>query len=1098
MFTIEDIGEWVGPTAFKRGQAYFRDGRVKVRAIDDFGDGDFFVDAHVKGSRRAPYHTEFAFEHGMLVATCTCPVGYDCKHGAAVALAFLASRPPVAAPSVVAPPAPLPLPSAKILPFRAPGSPGVAADWREALVEEAQPAAGPRAWSYVPLLQLAAGKGRRPGPALGVKLARLQHGRLSPVSWHVALKLHSLATPEGLLIQLLYRALVAQGFAAQLRPAQREPTWLPIPPELLGDVLGLLALAPQVRFEDGRAASVHPQEPLEGGYAMARDEAGITLVPVLRTARGTVEASEVVRLGGEPLDWALVAGRHFHPVGAPPAGQVIAVPSDEVKAFEREFLPTLAVEGRLSGPDAPRSTEVVQGQPTPLLIFEEAHPGDGDEDDEDEDDRDPEALLTARVGFRYGSERVDLFEDLKLLGPPEGPFMARDEAAEDALLHFAADQGYNGFYVTGAVGFDEGEAIAFVKRTLPVLVKAGWEVIGEDIAHQYRLASGRARSSLKITSGIDWFDVHAAVTVGQETVPWASLLRALYSGKQYVKLGSGAYAELPEKWLKKQVGLLSLLRGKPGKRGQAEAAEAAELEGGLRVARHQAPLLAAMAEAADVAALDAGFQAFSDKLRSFGGIAEVPVPAGFVGELRPYQARGLSYLAFLREYGLHGILADDMGLGKTVQAAALLQANHAGRQGPPSLVVAPTSLLENWRAELARFAPGLRVLILHGPDRDHAAIDAHDVVITTYTTARLDAARHKQRTYDTLILDEAQAIKNPQAQTTAALCGFKAAHRLCLTGTPIENNLGELWSLFQFLMPGLLASEKAFRERYALPISAGNKEAKTELKARVAPFILRRLKADVAPELPPRTDMVVWCELLPAQRRVYDTVLAASRATVEAALEDRGLERSRIAILAALLKLRQACCHPALLKTPETLEMASGKLEAFLELVDELVEGGHRALVFSQFTSMLALLKPALAARGVAFEYLDGQTRDRGARVKRFNEGEASLFLISLKAGGTGLNLTGADYVIHFDPWWNPAVEDQATDRAHRIGQTRHVFNYKLIAKGTIEEKLLTLQDQKRGLVRDLLDAEGAGKQLTKADLQFLFADAAPRRRAVY
>ena len=297
-------------------------------------------------------------------------------------------------------------------------------------------------------------------------------------------------------------------------------------------------------------------------------------------------------------------------------------------------------------------------------------------------------------------------------------------------------------------------------------------------------------------------------------------------------------------------------------------------------------------------------------------------------------------------------------------------------------------------------------------------------------------------------------------------------------------------------MPGLLGDERDFKARYVGPIAQGDRAALSALKQRAGPFILRRLKGEVAKELPPRTDIVTWCELDPVQRRLYDTVLATSRARVMAAVAEGGVARSQITILDALLKLRQVCCHPALLGQPETLHLPSAKLEAFLALVDELIDGGHRALVFSQFTGMLALLRTALDARGVAYAYLDGSTRDRQARVERLNGGDAPLFLISLKAGGTGLNLTGADYVIHFDPWWNPAVEDQATDRAHRIGQTRQVFSYKLIARGTVEEKLLALQERKRALVRDVLDADGLGKALTLADLEFIFGgEAAPKAR---
>ncbi|MFP5503796.1 MAG: DEAD/DEAH box helicase, partial [Candidatus Sericytochromatia bacterium] len=544
------------------------------------------------------------------------------------------------------------------------------------------------------------------------------------------------------------------------------------------------------------------------------------------------------------------------------------------------------------------------------------------------------------------------------------------------------------------------------------------------------------------------------------------------SGLRYVRLGSGEWARVPAEWLAAQ----RRLRERLGAQGDEAA----------RIERHQALLVAAALEEAESAQVDAGWEDFRRRPQSFGGVAQAPVPPRFQGTLRPYQRQGLSYMTFLRDYGLHGILADDMGLGKTVQAAALLASNHPSAHGP-SLIVAPASVVENWQQELKRFVPGLRVLVLHGPDRPLAAIDDCDVVVTTYATARLDLEAHRARRYHTLILDEAQVIKNPRSQTARAMRRLQARHRLCLTGTPVENDIHELWSLFAFLMPGLLGDEGDFHTTFAQPIALGDTRAREALRRRIAPLILRRLKADVAPELPERTDITVYCDLAPGQRRAYDVLLTGTRERIQASIARHGVERSRITILDALLKLRQACCHPALLRTPETLALESGKLEAAMTLIRELVASGHRALVFSQFTQMLAILRERLATEGLAYEYLDGRTRDRQARVDRFNASDTPLFLISLKAGGTGLNLTGADYVIHYDPWWNPASEDQATDRAHRIGQTRPVFNYKLVARDTVEEKLVALQAFKRGMVRDLLAPEGEGKVLTAEDVAALF-----------
>lgn len=436
------------------------------------------------------------------------------------------------------------------------------------------------------------------------------------------------------------------------------------------------------------------------------------------------------------------------------------------------------------------------------------------------------------------------------------------------------------------------------------------------------------------------------------------------------------------------------------------------------------------------------------------------------------------------------------GDGVCKHAVALLLAEKAsGRAAGPSLAVVPTSLVFNWLDEVRRFAPGLSVLPLVGPDRADRfdAAGEHDLVLTTYPLLRRDGERLAGREYHYLILDEAQNIKNPASQTARAAKALRARHRLALTGTPLENNLFELWSLFDFLMPGFLGSLERFTARYARPIQEGaDGEALARLRRRIHPFVLRRLKRDVAADLPPRTETVLTCELAPAQRKLYRQVLAASRERVFAEVEAKGIARSRITILDALLKLRQVCCHPQLLRLPGNRVRDAAKLDLFRDLIEEVVAGGHRALVFSQFVGMLALLREELDRLGVAYEYLDGRTpaRECEARVKRFQErDDVPVFLISLKAGGTGLNLTAASYVIHVDPWWNPAVEAQATDRAHRLGQDRHVFSYKLIARGTVEEKILELQRRKQALADGLLATEAAlAKHLTREDLEALFS----------
>ncbi|MFN4118275.1 DEAD/DEAH box helicase [Acidovorax sp.] len=497
---------------------------------------------------------------------------------------------------------------------------------------------------------------------------------------------------------------------------------------------------------------------------------------------------------------------------------------------------------------------------------------------------------------------------------------------------------------------------------------------------------------------------------------------------------------------------------------------------------------------------DAGLAQLAKRLRRIGTPRPVSAPVGLQVQLRPYQLEGLAWLQYLREQGLGGILADDMGLGKTAQALAhVLLEKEAGRLTRPALVVLPTSLLFNWQAEAARMAPGLRVLALHGPGRAqrYLQIGQHDLVLTTYPLLWRDVDALAAQPFHLLILDEAQMVKNAGSRSARALRRLQAPHLLCLTGTPLENHLGELWAQSDFLMPGFLGDVRSFNARWRKPIEEHGETLRAQLLAqRVRPFILRRRKQDVATELPPRTETILRVQLQGKQRELYEAVRTAADKQVRRALERQGFEGAQIAILDALLKLRQVCCDPRLVKgttkTAQTMERA--KLELLADLLPPLVDEGRRVLVFSQFTEMLALAAEQLDSLSLPYLTLTGQTppRERGAVVKRFqNQGDdsAPILLVSLKAGGVGLNLTAADTVIHLDPWWNPAVEEQATARAHRIGQDQPVFVYKLVVEGSIEERMLELQARKAALASGVLghDAEGAVK-FSEADLHALLA----------
>ncbi len=519
---------------------------------------------------------------------------------------------------------------------------------------------------------------------------------------------------------------------------------------------------------------------------------------------------------------------------------------------------------------------------------------------------------------------------------------------------------------------------------------------------------------------------------------------------------------------------------------------AAKPDGPLRMDRIHA---AGVADAfgVDTSETTRALAALGRNLRDIQGVPATGLPATIQAELRPYQLDGFRWLQFLVRNSLHGILADDMGLGKTLQTLAHLAAEIPHANGRPSLVIAPTSVVPNWAAETEKFAPSLKVLLLHGSERgDHFEdIAKHDIVFTTYPLLARDFEILRKQDWHALVLDEAQYIKNPKALSSQCACKLRAAHRICLSGTPMENHLGELWSLMRFLMPGFLADEKTYNTDIRKPIERERSHyAQLALNRRVSPLILRRTKDQVATDLPEKTTLIHRIDFDGKQTDLYESVRAAMDTRVRESLADKGLAKSHIIVLDALLKLRQICCHPQLLQSEAAQRVTeSAKLDYLTqELLPTLLEEGRRILLFSQFTSMLKLIEEHLTLEGIPYLKLTGQTKERAKLVKQFQAGEVPVFLISLKAGGTGLNLTAADTVIHYDPWWNPAAENQATDRAHRIGQLKPIFVHKLVCRGTIEERILELQQHKAALVEALLSEETTKLKIDADTLSHLFS----------
>lgn len=637
---------------------------------------------------------------------------------------------------------------------------------------------------------------------------------------------------------------------------------------------------------------------------------------------------------------------------------------------------------------------------------------------------------------------------------------------------------------------------------------AGWSVSIDD-NFPFRLVEVQgewyANLDKAVTTTTDWFDLELGLMIdGQRVNILPMLVRMLknQSGKNevkavlegddnghvYVPLDNGQLLPVPAD--KIRFIAMTLI--------ELHDADALTDEGKLRLSAWQSTQLVEIEAAMKAAQMrwfgDEKVRELGAKLKDFTQLEIVEPPETLHCELRSYQQQGISWLQFLRSNNLNGILADDMGLGKTVQTLAhVLIEKESGRMDAPILVVAPTSLMTNWRLEAEKYAPSLKVLILHGTARKELfdQIETSDLVLTTYPLLSRDKEYFIKHQFHMLVLDEAQVIKNPNTMAHRIVQQINARHRLCLTGTPMENHLGELWSLFYFLMPGFLGDQKKFNSIYRNPIEKlGDEERRHNLARRVKPFMLRRTKTQVVSELPPKTEIVQNIELLPEQRVLYESIRLTMHERVQQEIREKGLNRSHIVILDALLKLRQVCCDPRLLKIEAARNvLESAKMQFLMDMLPGLINENRQILLFSQFTSMLALIEEELVKNNIGFVKLTGQTKDRATPIEEFQSGKAPVFLISLKAGGTGLNLTAADTVIHFDPWWNPAVENQATDRAYRIGQNKPVFVYKLMTVGTVEEKIMAMQQRKSTLLSGVFgtDNQQTDTLFSANDLEALF-----------
>lgn len=747
----------------------------------------------------------------------------------------------------------------------------------------------------------------------------------------------------------------------------------------------------------------------------------------------------------------------------------IAEPSGELVSMITDGLPRVALEMGADLPDLSQVADVIDLEPTFRM-------------------RAGGTLTEAHVSLKaaYADVEVEVRADgisppIVFLAPEEGQKRIKcircDIASQQEAVQLLLDLGLHA-NESGESFVAEGEgSIQFWSEGVGALPE-DWDMFVPDDLVGTHVRNKPVQMFAKVSSGVDWLNVKVSYESEGVGVDRDELMRCLADGQKYVRLSDNSYAPFDTARVQAMIDREVELLAAAGKNGKLPLSQAGRIQ--------------ELLEHTDTGNVTTSTKALFKKLAGIENIKQFKKPRGLKATLRPYQEQGLSWLRFVHDLGSGGVLADDMGLGKTLQTIALLLSLKNETKGMRALIVAPTSVVSNWVREIERFSPNLTTALWHGAGRREQMkeLESANIIITSYALLRRDIDLLKKLKLDYAILDEAQNIKNPLSATAAAAKDLGAQRRLALTGTPIENRLSEIWSIFEFVSPGLLGPLNKFEERFARPIDQGDSKQASRLRAVIHPFILRRTKMEVVKDLPPKIESDKLIDMAPDQKAIYTQVLREVRAQVMGEVERVGVAKSQLHILAALTKLRQAACDPRLLGLPrEFTHEDSGKLMALRELVEECESGGHKVLIFSQFVSMLKLMAKSLDEDKITYEYLDGSTTDRPERIERFQtDPTVACFLISLKAGGSGLNLTAADTVIHFDPWWNPAVEDQASDRAHRIGQKKVVTVYRLVAAGTIEEKILQLKAKKKELVASVLSEDmGGSKKLTRDDLDDLF-----------
>lgn len=1105
--TIERIRSLIGEPAFSRGLNYNRAGRV-LKLVERTDDG--LILASVQGSARTPYRQQIAFQldpRGTLIslrAICDCPVGRDCKHAAA-ALIAMATRDAAASSPVPRLPPVLEAWLARVRAADAPepdrpdaGGDSYPENVRDRLIYvlEVTTSGNPAITPMKATL-------RKDG-SIGKSARRFDASRLA---WQ--------ETPEFVCAEDV-RILRRIDFLGLNQSGYAVSRGAPETGEVI-EALSMIAATGRGRLRDVQGQVLSADGARAGRLTWAVQPDGRQM-PRLADDDGR----ELTLIASDPPAYLDPASGAFGPVSfdmpAKLALAVLAAPDIPPEATDA----VADALGKLgTGMPAPRRIKAetrTEIQLTPILrLFAlRAQPrrrwgATGAAVD----------LPALRLAFDYGGHSVpaDSQHDPKYRDGDTVVTLRRDRDFEDRAYgrlealgplpidHLDMSFGRDAQPLDLAFPEDalpdlfegESDALAFTAEAVPKLRADGWRV-EIDPSWPFRLHEGpvQLRATLQ-QGGTDWFSLGLTFAAGGQSLDLAPLVGSIIAALPLDAEGAPEAGFDLDEFLEDLVLYQRLADGTHVPLRAAELAPLVNAVRGLMNGFHRAEVgrLPELAEALEGCGVPfdgaAALIALGRKLRALTAAPMAEPPAALAAELRPYQKTGYGWLSALVETGFGGVLADDMGLGKTVQTLALLVERHIARGSDrPSLLIVPTSLVGTWRREAERFAPALRVLVLHGPDR-HALFDrtsAHHLVITTYPLVHRDHAKLFAQDWDLAILDEAQAVKNPASSVAKHIRAIRARTRLALTGTPMENSLLDLWTLFDWLIPGLLGDRKAFSARFRTPIEKqGNAGAQAALNARVRPFLLRRTKADVALDLPEKTEITELVPLGEAQRGLYESIRVTMDARVREAIARKGLAASRITILDALLKLRQVCCDPELVPQAVAPSISeSAKRARLVEMLEQLVAEGRRVLVFSQFVTMLRLIETDVKARGWDYAWLTGETREREEVISGFQAGRAPLFLISLKAGGVGLTLTVADTVILYDPWWNPAIERQAMDRVHRIGQDRAVFVYRLVAEGSVEQAIAALQARKQALADALFEGPGDGPlALTEADLVSLF-----------